>query len=187
MLIFQCPWLGVPGKLFKEVQRWHRLAVACSRIPGEIMGMPEQLPSWTSLPQIRCWGNFPVKLEVQGLGWHWSRVGCGCAFPTLPAPSTHPGCPQGFFPGCASALHLPSFPQPYTHPKCLGIRSWEISPCSALQRADNDMLTCSFVQWGCRWPFFDKQYSVVCFLLLLKCVAPCPALCALSNLPPKWN
>lgn len=79
--------------------------------------------------------------ECRGhVGWAVAVVGCGCEFPTLPAPSTRPGSPQGL---CTCLCLCPASPQlvqqlpPPLHPpqNCLArlqsqaVRSWEMSPC----------------------------------------------------------
>lgn len=137
-----------------------------------------------SFPQIRCQGDLPAKLEVQGThgeGGHWSGVGCGCEFPILPAPSSCPGSPQGL---CSCLCLCPVSPQlvlqlPLHPPQNrLAPRSWAISPALLCRE---QIMTCSrahlflcCIQWRCRWPFFDKQLFSSLFSSAVEIRGPVP-------------
>lgn len=158
---------------------------------------------------------FPRGGGVGGcVGWAGasSAVGYGCASPPrcLPCLCAEPQAsalalaPSGFVPWLClcptfSRLIALQFPPPPTPtPKLL---SWAAKSSSQklgnilvrllYNAAVNYMLTCLFVPASFSvdvdGPPLISNYSVVCFLLLLKCVAPCPARCALSNLSSKRN
>lgn len=106
-------------------------------------------PGEISQQNWKCRG--PVGWAGTGVGWAVA-VNSPLCLPQAPILA----CPKYFAPDCASAPHLTnssnSFPHPYTRPKTAwpGCRAWlsevgKYPPASALQRADNDMLTCLFV------------------------------------------
>lgn len=150
------------------------------------------LTDLSSFPQIRCQGNFTAKLEVQGapgVGWHQSGVGCGCEFPTLPAPGTSPGSPQGL---CTWLCLCPASPQlvqqlpPPLHPpqnRLARLQSREVGKYPSALLCREQIMTCSRVylflcciQWRCRWLFFDKQLFSSLFSSAVEMRGPVPCL-----------
>lgn len=145
------------------------------------------------------------------LGWRWQRGGAGRAPAPhcLPCPCAEPKCPRSRSPQGALHVAVPlpclftspftaASPTPTHTPKLL---SWAAESSSQklgdvlihllFSAAVNYILTCLFVPASFSvdgdGPSLISNYSGVCFLLLLKCVAPCPARCALSNLSSKRN
>lgn len=123
--------------------------------------------------------------------WHAMAVHLPCPACVL-NPCVHP---NDFAPGSATAPHCPpcSIAASPLHPpqscsaglQSQALQSWELS--STIQQ----LITCSrlFVpaSFSVDGPSLISNDSVVCFLLLLKCVALCPAHSALSNLSSKRN
>lgn len=119
-------------------------------------GYALMLPSQTSLPFSKStageisWKNQSAGDTQVGLALEWGGLWLWISH------CTRPGSPRGL---CTWLCLCPASPQlvqqlppplhpPQTHLARLqsrDLRGWETSPGSALQRADNDMLTCLFV------------------------------------------
>lgn len=160
-----CQDMDFPGRVLGPEPGWVCWETSTIYLPtgGKLLGPGcaltaafMQLSSFSQIPPLL--GKFPSKMgsagDTWGGLWLWwaAAVNSPLCLPQAPVLAR----PKGFAPACASAPHLPnssnSFPHPYTYPKIAwpGCRArlsevGKCLPASALQRADNDMLTCLFV------------------------------------------